>query len=48
MIRRLFLLGGLTLSLLTLGCGNKGPLYLPQDAATPAQEPAAQSDEKDD
>ncbi len=48
MIRRLLILVGLTLLLFTLGCGNKGPLYLPQDTAGPAQEPTAQSDEKDD
>ena len=48
MIRRLFVLGGLTLLLFTAGCGNKGPLYLPQDAAPQAQETTAQSDEKDE
>ena len=48
MTRRLIPLGGLVLLLLTLGCGNKGPLYLPQDVAEPAQDPAAQREEKDD
>ena len=33
MIRRLIILVGLTLVLLTAGCGNKGPLYLPEDVA---------------
>ena len=47
MIRRLFLLGCLTLLLQTLGCGNKGPLYLPQDTANPAQESPAEKEERD-
>lgn len=48
MIRRLIILVGLTLVLLTAGCGNKGPLYLPEDGAEPVQDAAAQADEKDD
>lgn len=48
MIRRLLVLVALTLLLFTLGCGNKGPLYLPQETAGPVQDPDAQSDEKDD
>lgn len=37
MTRRLTVLCGVLTLLFTLGCGNKGPLYLPQpDAATPA------------
>ena len=48
MIRRLFMLVGLMLVLLTMGCGNKGPLYLPQDAAEPARDATGQQDEKDD
>ena len=32
MIRRLSVLCGTLLLLATLGCGNKGPLYLPEEA----------------
>ncbi|WP_164513190.1 LPS translocon maturation chaperone LptM [Thiosocius teredinicola] len=31
MIRRLLITTSLLMLLLTYGCGNKGPLYLPQD-----------------
>ena len=50
MTRRLITLSGLTLILLTVGCGNKGPLYLPQDVAQPppAPAPAKQADDEDD
>ena len=48
MTRRLIILSGLTLMLLTVGCGNKGPLYLPQDVAQPPQNPAKQTDDEDD
>jgi predicted small lipoprotein YifL len=39
MIRRLTALCGALALLVTLGCGNKGPLYLPQPDA--AQQPDA-------
>ena len=48
MIRHLFILVCLVLVLLAMGCGNKGPLYLPQDAAEPARDATGQQDEKDD
>ncbi|MDJ0740252.1 MAG: lipoprotein [Gammaproteobacteria bacterium] len=38
MIRRLTALASASLLLLTLGCGNKGPLYLPQDSAADDQQ----------
>ena len=37
MIRRLIVFCGALALLATLGCGNRGPLYLPQDAAEPQQ-----------
>ena len=37
MIRRLIALCGVVTLLATLGCGNKGPLYLPQSDADPQQ-----------
>lgn len=36
MLRRFTAVGVVTLLLFTLGCGNKGPLYLPQDTAATA------------
>ena len=37
MTRRLVILAGALALSLSLGCGNKGPLYLPQaETATPA------------
>ena len=38
MIRRLVVIGALLGLLFTLGCGNKGPLYLPEDAAADTSE----------
>lgn len=35
MIRRLIALCGVLALLTAQGCGNKGPLYLPQDNADP-------------
>ena len=37
MIRRLIAVCGVLTLLATLGCGNKGPLYLPQDDPAPQQ-----------
>lgn len=37
MIRRLTALCGVLTLLFTLGCGNKGPLYLPQPQADAPQ-----------
>lgn len=37
MIRRLIAVCGVLALLATLGCGTKGPLYLPQDDAGPQQ-----------
>jgi len=38
MIRRLIAAGGALALLLTLGCGTKGPLYLPQPDPDAAQQ----------
>ena len=37
MTRRLIVFCGVLALLATLGCGNRGPLYLPQGDATPQQ-----------
>lgn len=37
MIRRLIAVCGVLTLLSILGCGNKGPLYLPQENAEPQQ-----------
>jgi len=37
MIRRLIAVCGVLTLLATLGCGTKGPLYLPQDEPAPQQ-----------
>ena len=37
MIQRLLTLCGILMLLATLGCGNKGPLYLPEKAPEPPQ-----------
>ncbi len=42
MIGRLFALCGLILLLTTLGCGNKGPLYLPDSSDDEASQEARQ------
>ena len=46
MIRRLIAVCGVLTLLATLGCGNKGPLYLPQDDAEP-QQVGEQEEEKE-
>jgi len=42
MTRRLTALCGALTLLLTLGCGNKGPLYLPEPDPAAQQRPAAE------
>ena len=42
MIRRLIGVGGALALLLTLGCGTKGPLYLPQPDRDAAQQTAVE------
>jgi predicted small lipoprotein YifL len=37
MIRRLIAVFGVLMLLATLGCGTKGPLYLPPETAEPQQ-----------
>lgn len=44
MVRRLIALGGALALLFTLGCGNKGPLYLPQPEASPPTDNAEAKD----
>ena len=38
MTRRLIATCGLLMLLTTLGCGNKGPLYLPESATDPTSD----------
>ena len=46
MIRRLIAACGVLTLLATLGCGTKGPLYLPQDDPAP-QQTDEQKEQKD-
>ena len=46
MTRRLTALCGALALLLTLGCGNKGPLYLPQSDSDAPPRPAVQEPEE--
>ncbi|MCB1802920.1 MAG: lipoprotein [Gammaproteobacteria bacterium] len=45
MVRRLTALAGALLLMFTLGCGTKGPLYLP---SPPADKPGAADDARQD
>ena len=41
-VRYMWLLGAFLVTLLSVACGKKGPLYLPDDAAAPTK-PGAQA-----
>lgn len=43
MLRTFALLAAVLMLLPATGCGNKGPLYLPQEPAPAAQDPAARA-----
>jgi len=45
MIRRLFAFCSIVALLLAQGCGNKGPLYLPQDGAQQQQKTGSEQQE---
>ena len=45
MNHRLVALCGVLMLLATLGCGNKGPLYLPQEAADQQQKAETEKDD---
>lgn len=49
MIRRLIAVFGVLTLLSTLGCGTKGPLYLPPETAEPQQtdQPEIEQEEKE-
>ena len=46
MTRRLIVFCGVLALLATLGCGNRGPLYLPQGDADPQQASEEEEQEK--